>query len=50
MTGLRIAFSLVPITGALLAIWIMRNYDLTEARANEIRAELEQRRGKRVLG
>jgi GPH family glycoside/pentoside/hexuronide:cation symporter len=49
VTGLRIAFSLVPITGALLAIWIMRNYDLTEAKANEIRAELERRRGKRLL-
>ena len=49
MTGMRIAYSLVPITGALLAIWVMRNYDLTETRANEIRAELERRRGKRLF-
>jgi GPH family glycoside/pentoside/hexuronide:cation symporter len=47
--GMRIAYSLVPITGALLAIWIMRDYDLTEARANEIRTELERRRGKRKV-
>jgi len=50
MTGMRIAYSLVPITGALLAIWVMRNYDLTEQKANEIRAELERRRGKTVFG
>ena len=41
---------LVPITGALLAIWVMRNYDVTEERAHEIRAELEKRRGKTVFG
>ena len=50
MTGMRIAYSLVPITGALLAIWVMRNYDVTEERAYEIRAELEKRRGKTVFG
>ena len=49
MTGMRIAYSLVPITGALLAIWAMWNYDLTEERAHEIRAELEKRRGKSVF-
>ena len=49
MTGMRIAYSLVPIAGALLAIWFMRNYDLTEQRAHEIRAELERRRGKTVF-
>jgi GPH family glycoside/pentoside/hexuronide:cation symporter len=45
MTGMRVAYSLVPITGALLAMWVMRNYDVTEERANEIRAQLEKRRG-----
>jgi GPH family glycoside/pentoside/hexuronide:cation symporter len=50
VTGLRIAYSLVPGAGALLAIWFMRDYDLTEARANEIRAELEARRGVAALG
>ena len=50
MTGMRIAYSLVPISGALLAIWVMRNYDVTEQKAHEIRAELERRRGKTVFG
>jgi len=50
MTGMRLAYSLVPISGALLAIWVMRNYDVTEQKAHEIRAELERRRGKTVFG
>jgi GPH family glycoside/pentoside/hexuronide:cation symporter len=50
MTGMRIAYSLVPITGALLAIWAMWNYDVTEERAYEIRSELEKRRGKTAFG
>jgi len=50
MTGMRLAYILVPISGALLAIWVMRNYDITEERAHEIRAELEKRRGKSVFG
>ena len=50
VTGLRIAYTLVPATGALLAIWVMRNYDLTETRANEIREALERRRGTEILG
>jgi GPH family glycoside/pentoside/hexuronide:cation symporter len=50
MTGMRIAYSLVPISGALLAIWAMWKYDVTEERAHEIRAELERRRGTTVFG
>ena len=45
VTGLRLAYTLVPAAGALLAMWIMRGYDLTETRANEIREVLEARRG-----
>ncbi len=50
MTGMRLAYSLVPSAGALLAILVMWRYDVTEERANEIRAELEKRRGKTVFG
>ncbi len=50
MTGMKTAYILVPITGALVAIWVMRNYDLTEEKAHEIRAELEERRGDTVFG
>jgi GPH family glycoside/pentoside/hexuronide:cation symporter len=41
--GLRLFYSGVPIFGTLLALWIMRDYDLDEQRANEVRAELERR-------
>lgn len=44
MDGMRIAYSVIPIVGALLSIWFMRDYDVTEDRANEIREELDRRR------
>jgi GPH family glycoside/pentoside/hexuronide:cation symporter len=42
--GLRIFYSGLPILGTLIAMYVMRNYDVTEERANEIRAELEKRK------
>ena len=42
--GLRLFYSGVPIFGTLLALWIMRNYDLDEARAVEVHKELERRK------
>jgi GPH family glycoside/pentoside/hexuronide:cation symporter len=42
--GLRLFYSGVPIVGTLLAMWIMRNYDLDEKRATEVHAELERRK------
>ena len=45
VTGLRIFFSGVPILGTLIAMWVMWNYDLTEAKANEIKRELAARKG-----
>jgi glycoside/pentoside/hexuronide:cation symporter, GPH family len=47
--GLRLFYSGVPIVGTLLAMWIMRNYDLDEQRAREVHAELERRK-QRVTG
>ncbi|MGJ8547951.1 MFS transporter [Winogradskyella wichelsiae] len=44
ITGLRLFFSGLPILGTLVAMYIMRNYDLTEERSNKIRAELDQRK------
>lgn len=43
VTGLRIFYSALPVTGTIAAIIIMLNYDLTEKRANEIRVELDKR-------
>jgi GPH family glycoside/pentoside/hexuronide:cation symporter len=45
--GLRLFYSGVPIFGTLLAMWVMRNYDLDEKRANEVHAELERRKQRR---
>lgn len=45
ITGLRLFYSGLPIMGTLIAIFVMRNYDVTEERANEIRAQLEKRKG-----
>ena len=42
--GLRLFYSGVPIFGTLLALWIMRDYDLDEKRALEVHAELERRK------
>jgi GPH family glycoside/pentoside/hexuronide:cation symporter len=42
--GLRAFFSGLPILGTLVAMYVMRNYDVTEERANEIRAELDKRK------
>lgn len=42
--GLRLFYSGVPIFGTLLAMWVMRDYDLDEARATEVHAELERRK------
>jgi GPH family glycoside/pentoside/hexuronide:cation symporter len=45
VTGLRLFYSGIPIAGTLIAMWIMRNYDLTEEKAREIKKELEARKG-----
>lgn len=42
--GLRAFFSGLPILGTLVAMYIMRDYDLTEMRALEISAELALRK------
>ncbi|MFS4457341.1 MFS transporter [Maribacter sp. 2304DJ31-5] len=44
ITGLRVFYSGFPILGTLAAIYVMRNYDVTEERAAEIRTALEKRK------
>ena len=41
--GLRFFFSGLPILGTLAAMYVMRNYDVSEKRAGEIREELDKR-------
>ena len=43
ITGLRLFYSGLPIAGTLLAMYVMRNYDLTEERAREVSAALAER-------
>jgi glycoside/pentoside/hexuronide:cation symporter, GPH family len=44
ITGMRIAYTLLPIVGTLLAIMVMWNYDLSEAQALEVRKQIEARK------
>ena len=41
---LRMVYIAVPSVGTIVAILVMRNYDLDEQRANEIRAQLDARK------
>ncbi|MFN4285628.1 MAG: MFS transporter [Lacibacter sp.] len=45
ITRLRLADIIIPASTAALAIWVMWNYDLTEEKAREIKAQLVARRG-----
>jgi len=44
VTGLRLFFSGLPMFGTIVALYLMHDYDIDEARAGEIRAELEARK------
>lgn len=44
MFELRMFFSAVPVLGTLAAIWVMRDYDVSEEKSREIRAELDKRK------
>ena len=44
MTGLRLFFSGLPMLGTFIAMLVMWNYDLTEEKANEVRATLNKRK------
>ncbi len=48
--GLRLAFSGIPILGTVIAMIVMRNYNVTEERAGEIRAALEKRKATKPSG
>lgn len=44
VTGLRLFFSGLPMLGTIAAMYLMHDYDVDEARANEIRADLHARK------
>lgn len=45
ITLMRLCDAFIPAATSAIAIWAVATYDLTEAKAHEIRAELEARRG-----
>jgi GPH family glycoside/pentoside/hexuronide:cation symporter len=45
MDGLRFFYSAIPILGTLGAIYVMKDYDINEQRAKQIKAQLQQRNG-----
>ncbi|HHP7242784.1 MAG TPA: MFS transporter [Cyclobacteriaceae bacterium] len=48
LTGLRLFYSGVPIFGTLIALLVMWNYDVTEEKANEVRAEIARRKATKM--
>ena len=48
ITGLRLFFSGLPILGTLTAMYIMRNYEISEERANEIKEQLKIKRAEQA--
>ena len=44
ITGLRFFYSAIPITGTLIAMWVMKDYDLSEEKARDIKAQLDVRK------
>lgn len=47
ITGLRLFFSGLPMFGTLVALWVMRDYDVDEEKANEVRSILEARKSEK---
>jgi glycoside/pentoside/hexuronide:cation symporter, GPH family len=43
--GLRLFFSGLPVLGTLIAIYVMKDYDVTEESANQVQVELKRRKG-----
>ena len=44
VTGMRLFYTFLPIAGVIGAIWIMKSYDITEEKAQKIKAKLEERK------
>lgn len=49
ITGIRLAYTFLPIIGTLLAMWVMWGYDLSEAKAKDVRKQIEARKAKAAL-
>ncbi|MGB0878973.1 MAG: MFS transporter [Polaribacter sp.] len=47
VTGMRLFYTLLPVAGVIGAILIMKDYDVTEKRAIEVRKELDKRKAEK---
>ncbi|MCC5914971.1 MAG: MFS transporter [Balneolaceae bacterium] len=47
ITGLRVFFSALPMFGTIVALWVMRDYDVNEEKANEVREILNARKAEK---
>lgn len=50
VNGLHAFFCFFPVIGTIGAMWVMKDYDITEQRAKEIREDLEKRKNQPKLG
>lgn len=50
LAKLKLAYILVPMSGTLVAIFVMSRYSLSEQKAHEIRLKLEERKGSGMGG
>lgn len=44
VNGLHAFFCFFPVAGTILAIFVMRDYDISEEKANEVRAQINERK------
>ena len=50
LTGLRLAYIIVPAVGTLIAMAIMWGYDLDEKRSGEVRRLIDERKAVKAAG
>lgn len=50
VNGLHAFFCFFPVLGTIGAMWVMKDYNITEERSNEIREDLEKRKNKPKVG
>ncbi len=44
INGMRIFYTIIPVIGIVLAIYIMKDYEIDEDRANKIREQLNSKK------
>jgi Na+/melibiose symporter-like transporter len=42
--SLKLAYIVIPMSGTIMAMWVMLKYDISEQKAHEIRLQLDEQR------